>query len=101
LSKLKLESTSQDASFERSLAFMLENSHRQSEWLTLKGKGKIILTEDDLDWIPEKWWKLVTGEVKRDAVPTRINRRQFEACVCLQMVTMKALLFWANKSLLT
>ena len=86
LSKLKLESTSQDASFERSLAFMLENSHRQSQWLTLKGKGKIILTEDDLDWIPEKWWKLVTGEVKRDAVPTRINRRQFEACVCLQMV---------------
>ncbi len=88
LSKLKLESTSQDASFERSLAFMLENSHRQSQWLTLKSKskGKIILTEDDLDWIPEKWWKLVTGEVKRDAVPTRINRRQFEACVCLQMV---------------
>ncbi|MGZ5006674.1 MAG: hypothetical protein ACXV8W_02080 [Methylobacter sp.] len=86
LSKLKLESTSQDASFERSLAFMLENSHRQSEWLTLKGKGKIALTADDLSWIPEKWWKLVTGEVKRDAVPARINGRQFEACVCSQMV---------------
>jgi len=32
LSKLKLESTSQDASFERSVAFMLENSNRQSQW---------------------------------------------------------------------
>ncbi len=85
LSKLKLESTSQDASFERSLAFMLENSHRQSEWLSLKGKGKIALTADDLSWIPEKWWKLVTGEIKRDAAPVRINRRQFEACVCSQM----------------
>lgn len=86
LSKLKLESTSQDASFERSLAFIVEHSQRQSKWLTLKGKGKIALTADDLDWIPEKWWKLVTGEIKRDTVPTRINRRQFEACVCLQMV---------------
>ena len=70
LSKLKLESTSQDTSFERSLAFMLENSQRQSEWLALKGKGKIALTKEDLVWIPEKWWKLVTGEVKRDTVPT-------------------------------
>jgi len=81
-----LEGNSLDASFERSLAFMLENCQRQSEWLTLKGKGKIALTVDDLDWIPEKWWKLVTGEFKRDVVPTRINRRQFEVCVCLQMV---------------
>ncbi|MBU2569093.1 MAG: Tn3 family transposase [Gammaproteobacteria bacterium] len=86
LSKLKLKSTSQDASFERSLTFMLENSHRQSEWLTLKDKGKIALTADDLGWISEKWWKLVTGEIKRDTAPTRINRRQFEACVCSQMV---------------
>ncbi len=86
LRKLKLESTSQDASFERSLTFMLENSQRQSEWLAVKGKGKIALAMDDLGWVPEKWWKLVTGESNRDIVPTRINRRQFEACVCLQMV---------------
>jgi Domain of unknown function (DUF4158) len=86
LNKLKLKSTSQDVSFERSLAFMLENCHRQSKWLALKGKSEIALTADDLVWIPEKWWKLVTGETKRDTVPTRINRRQFEACVCLQMV---------------
>jgi hypothetical protein len=86
LNKLKLKSTSQDVSFERSLAFMLENCHRQSKWLALKGKSEIALTADDLVWIPEKWWKLVTSETKRDSVPTRINRRQFEVCVCLQMV---------------
>lgn len=86
LSKLTLESTSQDASFERSLTFMLENSQRHTEWLALKDKGTIALTMDDLVWIPEKWWKLVTGETKRDNAPTRLNRRQFEACVCLQMV---------------
>lgn len=86
LRKLELASTSQDASFERSLAFMLENSQRQSEWLVLKGKGKTALTLDDLLWIPEKWWKLVMGESKRDTAPAQINRRQFEACVCLQIV---------------
>ncbi len=86
LRKLAFKSTSQDASFERSLAFMLENSQRHSEWLALKCKGKATLTLDDLIWIPEKWWKLVTGETKRDVVLTRINHRQFKACVCLQMV---------------
>ncbi len=86
LRKLAFKSTSQDDSFERSLAFMLENSQRQSEWLALKSKGKTALTSSDLVWIPEKWWKLVTGETKRDIVPTRVNHRQFKACVCLQMV---------------
>ena len=86
LSKLTFASTSQEVSFERSLAFMLENSQRQSEWLALNAEGKTALTTDDLAWIPEKWWKLVTGETKRDTVPARISRRQFEACVCLQMV---------------
>ena len=87
LGKLQLASTSQDVSFERSVAFMLKNSHRQNDWLALKVKGEPALTLDDLVWIPEKWWKLVTGETKRETAPTRINRRQLEACVCLQMVS--------------
>ena len=86
LNKLKLATTSQDAGFERSLAFMLENKHRHSEWLLLKSNGKTELTSNDLAWIPEKWWKLVTGETQCDAVLTRINHRQFEVCVCSQMV---------------
>jgi TnpA family transposase len=86
LRKLKLAATSQDASFERSLAFMLEHSHPHNEWLALKANGKKALASDDVDWIPEKWWKLVTGENQRDTVPVRLNRRQFEVCVCLQMV---------------
>src|SRR5208283_5737218 len=86
LSKLELAATSQDASFERSLAFMLEHHHRHNDWLALKVNGKAPLTSDDLAWIPEKWWKLVTGETQRDAVLTRINRRQFEVCICTQIV---------------
>ena len=86
LNKLKMVATTQDLSFERSLAFMLENSHRHNEWLLLKNNGKVTLTSDDLQWVPEKWWKLVVGDTQRNAVLTKINRRQFEVCVCAQMV---------------
>jgi hypothetical protein len=86
LNKLKMVATTQDLSFERSLAFMLENSHRHNEWLLLETNGKATLTSDDLQWVPEKWWKLVVGETQRNAVLTKINRRQFEVCVCAQMV---------------
>ena len=86
LIKLKMVATSQDVGFERSLAFMLEHRHRHSEWFMLKSNGKAALTSNDLAWIPEKWWKLVTGETQREAILTRINHRQFEVCVCSQMV---------------
>jgi TnpA family transposase len=86
LSKLRWVSTSQDAGFERSLAFMLEHRQRHTEWFEFTPKSKPQLTPNDLAWIPEKWWQLVTGETQRNAEATRINYRQFEACVCWQMV---------------
>jgi len=86
LDKLPMVATSQDKSFERALAFVLANKRRHADWLALGGKGEITLTQDDLDWIPEKWWKLVTGESNDKTVPTRVNRRQFEVCVCRQLV---------------
>jgi hypothetical protein len=33
---------------------------------------------DDLSWIPDKWWYLVTGLKRRQKVPEKINRHQFE-----------------------
>lgn len=86
LTKLRMVATSQDKSFERALAFVLANSRRHSDWLTLGGKGEVVLTRQDLDWVPEKWWKLVTGESGNKVEPTRVNRRQFEVCVCRQLV---------------
>jgi len=86
LNKLPFIATSQDKSFERSLAFVLANHRRQADWLALNGKGEVVLTLGDLDWIPEKWWKLVTGESCDKANPTRVNRRQFEVCVCRHLV---------------
>lgn len=86
LTKLRMVATSQDKSFERALAFVLANNRRHVDWLALGGKGDVSLTQEDLNWVPEKWWKLVTGESSDKAVPTRVNRRQFEVCVCRQLV---------------
>jgi TnpA family transposase len=86
LSKLSWVSTSQDNGFERSLAFVLGNRSRHKEWFDFNFNSKTKLTPNDLAWIPERWWQLVTGESQRNTVATRINYRQFEACVCLQMV---------------
>ena len=86
LTKLRMVATSQDKSFERALAFVLANSRRHSDWVTLGGKGEVVLKRQDLNWVPEKWWKLVTGDSNNRVEPTRVNRRQFEVCVCRQLV---------------
>lgn len=86
LTKLPFVTTSQDKHFEHALAFVVANHRRHAEWLPLGGKGDVVLTVRDLDWVPEKWWKLVTGESSDKVVPTRVNRRQFEVCVCRQLV---------------
>jgi TnpA family transposase len=85
LSKLRFVSTSQDLSFERALTLMLAQRGRHSEWIRLQSGNSAYLSLQDLAWVPEKWWKLITGEQQREA-PTRLHRRQFEVCVCVQMV---------------
>jgi TnpA family transposase len=85
LSKLRFVSTSQDLSFERALTLMLAQRGCHSEWVTLKSGTSAYLSLSDLSWVPEKWWKLITGEQQREA-PTRLHRHQFEVCVCAQMV---------------
>ena len=85
LCALQFVSTSQDASFERALTFMLAQRGRSGEWIVLQSAAAGGLSLSDLGWVPEKWWKLITGMAQREA-PTRLHRRQFEACVCAQMV---------------
>ena len=85
LSKLRFVSTSQDLSFERALTLMLAQRGRHSEWIILQPGTDAHLSLSDLAWVPEKWWKLITGEQQREA-PTRLHRRQFDVCVCVQMV---------------
>lgn len=92
LARLQFVSTSQDTSFERSLALMLAQRERRSDWIELKALDTksgtpASLSLLDLAWVPEKWWRLITGEgTSPRQAPTRLHRRQFEICVCMQMV---------------
>ncbi|MCI0152242.1 Tn3 family transposase [Paraburkholderia sediminicola] len=85
LTRLRFVSTSHDTGFERSLALMLSLRERRGEWVALKADTDTHLSLQDLDWVPEKWWKLITGESQRES-PARLHRRQFEVCVCAQMI---------------
>jgi TnpA family transposase len=86
LGLLQFVSTSQDSGFERSLAFMLGHRRQSRDWIKLNPGSETSLTLADLDWVPDKWWKLITGTARRETAPARLNRRQFEVGVCVQLV---------------
>src|ERR1700677_505104 len=76
---LQFRSTTQDKSLETALALVLANETSRMEWLSLPESSS------SLDWIPDTWWRLVTGSAKREPVD-RVHRRLFELCVFTQMM---------------
>src|SRR5712692_4667222 len=88
---LSLESTSQDTSLIEALHFLLHHEHDRVEWLRLTDdrrpeNGAATNGALDLSWVPEKWWRLVTGESLAGGHPHRLNRRHFEVCVFSQLM---------------
>ena len=87
LAVLPLESTSQDTTLLDALHFLQRHAQSRSEWLPLATTdGAKEKAELELSWIPEMWWRGVTGETRLDATPHRLNRRQFEICVFSQLM---------------
>lgn len=82
LHTLKLRSTSQDRGLELSLAFLRDRERSNGDWLDVSR----LRPDLDLDWIPDAWWRLVTGQRSREVVPNRVDRRRFEACAFSQMM---------------
>jgi TnpA family transposase len=75
---LPFRSTTQETSLEAALAFVIENETSRTEWLTLPEPSM------NLDWVPDSWWRLVTGTAKRGVID-RVHRRLFELCVFTQI----------------
>ena len=84
---LEVKSTTQDASFERALRFLLENEARTGDWLTFPKPEEESIPTLDLAWMPDTWWRLVTEQRHREDIPTRLNRRHFEVCVFTQLMS--------------
>jgi TnpA family transposase len=90
LSTLRFVSTTQDDTLVRALHFVLAHRQAKAEWIPTRGSkacdGKELVALLDLSWIPEAWWRRVTGLSDPDRFSEQINRRYFEVCLCLQLV---------------
>ncbi len=87
LKQVQLRSTTQDKSIEASIQFLIDHQGSRKDWLD------VVKTEEtqrvqllDLDWIPNKWWQLITNQKTRKSYPDSINRRYFEMCVFSQVM---------------
>jgi hypothetical protein len=89
---VKLKSTSQDTSIESAINFLLVNQNSRRDWLdiiSVENKGtpeEKTIHLLNLDFIPPKWYYLVTNQKNRKTYPTSVNRRYFEVCLFSQIM---------------
>jgi len=67
------------------LAIVRRYRHHRKEWIPLpiQETDSAVL---NLDWMPDKWRKLVTGKVSRESKVERLHRKYFELCVFSELV---------------
>ena len=90
LSDLTFISTSEDTAIEQAIEFAKAHRNIKKDWILLSSDQKRIghppIIMDNLSWIPDNWWKFVTGQKHRQPRPNKINRRNFELCLFSQIV---------------
>jgi len=92
LSVVTFLSSTQDTSMEVALRFLQKHEASHGDWLitaVVEHEGapeaqRIELL--DLSWVPDVWWKLVSGTSRRVRCPDRVQRRHFEVCVFAQLM---------------
>lgn len=92
LAALTLRSTSQDTALEAALRFLRAHAPSSGQWLrttrperTGPGPARQVPLLD-LTWVPDGWWRLLTGASRRDGFPDRVDRRHFEVCDFSQLM---------------
>lgn len=86
LQTLSFTATSQDTTFVQALQFLRQHEHSKGEWLPVlhpnrcDGRTRWVPAVD-LSWVPDGWWRLLTGQYTSTVPPRQINRRHFEVCV--------------------
>lgn len=87
LKQVRLHSTTQDKSIEASIQFLIDHQGSRSDWLdVVKIEKQQTIQLLDLDWVPQKWWQLITNQKNKKSYPDAINRRYFEMCVFSQVM---------------
>ena len=66
---------------------MIDHQGSRKDWLDviqIEENQTVQLLE--LEWIPQKWWQLITNQKTKKSFPNSINRRYFEMCVFSQVM---------------
>lgn len=74
-------STSADTALEQAVAFILHHRHTRVAQLPVTGSDPGTEGELDLSWVPQRWWKAVTGRHRRDIPVLTVDRKYLELCV--------------------
>jgi TnpA family transposase len=84
---LRPTSTSTDTALEQAMTFVLRQRHARAARLPVVGDGRDPERTLDLSWVPQRWWKAVTGRHRRDVPVVTVDRRYLELCVlsCVMM----------------
>lgn len=89
LAVVPLHPSTQDESLTQAIQFIQTHRGQRKTWLPLTEEDPTAEAGADttqkptlrLNWVPTKWWTLVTGEKNRATVPTQVHRQYFELCV--------------------
>ena len=88
LTVVPLYPTTQDESLVQAIEFIQTHRGQKRTWLPLVAEDSTLENAETtpipkltLNWVPTKWWTLVTGEKNRATVPTQVHRQYFELCV--------------------
>lgn len=85
LQALDLQSTSRDDTLIRAIRFVLQHKSSHKEWLSITSSVSAHRNQISLQWLPEQWRKLVTGQTSPSAKVTQIHRKYFEMFVFVQV----------------
>jgi TnpA family transposase len=79
LSLLELASTTSDQVLVQAIGFVLKHRHSHKERLPIAGEGI------NLQWMPEKWRRVVAPENGTDEI-AHVHRKYFELCVLTEVM---------------
>jgi len=82
---LELESSTSDETIIRAMRFIFSHRNSHKEWISIESPSGGRRNQIHLQWLPEQWRKLVTGQSSPSAKVTHIHRKYFEIFVFVQI----------------
>ena len=88
LDVLQLNSSSQDHQLIHILEFIAAHRNSRKEWISLpqSSDDNTKTKQLPLDWIPDKWRKLVMGKSSKQTEVLKVNRKYLELCTFSELM---------------